>query len=162
MPKQTVYIETTVLSYFTSRPSRDLLIAAHQQVTTEWWENWLPLFDPFISPLVIEEISRGDEAAARSRLEKIARFPVLEITDGVRRLADTYFEAIQIPEKARGDAYHLALAAYHGMDFLVTWNFGHILNPRVRTVVQAINTVEGISTPIVCTPEELMEVEDED
>jgi len=68
----------------------------------------------------------------------------------------------QISEKARGDAYHFALAAFHGMDFLVTWNFGHILNPRVRTVVQAINTVQGISTPIVCTLEELMEVEGED
>jgi len=162
IPKQTVYIETTVLSYLTSRPSRDLLVAAHQQVTTEWWENWLPLFEPFISSLVIEEISRGDEAAARLRIEKIAKFPILEITNGVRRLADTYFGAIQIPEKARGDTYHFALAAFHGMDFLVTWNFGHILNPRVRTVVQTINTVQGISTPIVCTPEELMEVEDED
>ena len=111
---------------------------------------------------MIEEVSRGDEAAARLRLEKIAGFPILEITVGVRRLADTYFEAIQIPEKARGDAYHFALAAFHGMDFLVTWNFGQILNPRVRTVVQAINTVQGISTPIVCTPEELMEVEGED
>jgi len=95
MPKQTVYIETTVLSYLTSRPSRDLLVAAHQQVTTEWWENWLPLFEPFISPLVIEEVSRGDEIAARLRLEKIAGFPILEITDGARRLADAYFEAIQ-------------------------------------------------------------------
>ncbi len=162
MPKQTVYIETTVLSYLTSRPSRDLLVAAHQQVTADWWENWLPLFEAFISPLVIDEVSRGDEAVARLRLEKIAGLPILEITDGVRRLADTYFESMQIPEKARGDAYHLALAAFHGMDFLVTWNFGHILNPRVRTVVQAINTAQGISTPIVCTPEELMEVEGED
>jgi predicted nucleic acid-binding protein len=162
MPKQSVYIETTVLSYLTSKPSRDLLVAAHQQVTADWWENWLPLFEPFISPLVIEEVSRGDKVAAKLRLEKIAGLPILEITEGVRQLADTYFEAIQIPEKARGDAYHLALAAFHGMDFLVTWNFGHILNPRVRTVVQALNTAQGISTPIVCTPEELMEVGDED
>jgi hypothetical protein len=56
MSKQTVYIETTMLSYLTSRPSRDLLVAAHQQVTIEWWENWLHLFEPFISPLVIEEV----------------------------------------------------------------------------------------------------------
>jgi hypothetical protein len=111
---------------------------------------------------MIEEVSRGDEMAAKLRLEKIAGFPILEITDGVRRLADIYFETIQIPQKARGDAYHLALAAFHGMDFLVTWNFGHILNPRVRTIVQITNTAQGISTPIICTPEELMEVEHED
>jgi predicted nucleic acid-binding protein len=162
MSKQTVYIETSVLSYLTSRPSRDLLVAAHQQVTVEWWENWLPLSEPFISPLVIEEASRGDEIAARLRLGKIAGFPILEVTNGVRRLADVYFETIQISEKARGDAYHLALAAFHGMDLLVTWNFGHILNPRIRTVIQAINTAQGISTPVVCTPEELLEVEHED
>lgn len=121
-------------------------------------KNCLPLFEPFISPLVIEEVSRGDETVARLRLEKIAGFAVLEITDEVRRLADLYFEGIQVPEKARGDAYHLAVAAYHGMDFLVSWNFGHILNPRVRAVVQTINTAQGISTPIICTPEELTEV----
>jgi len=162
MPMQTVYIETSVLSYLTSRPSRDLLVAAHQQVTVDWWENRLPLLEPFISPIVIEEVSRGDEIAARQRLEKIAGFPILEVTDQIRRLADLYYEKIRIPEKARGDAYHLAIAAFHGMDFLVTWNFGHILNPRVRTVFEAINTLQGISTPIICTPEELMEVEYED
>jgi hypothetical protein len=73
MRKQTVYIETTVLSYLTSRPSRDLLVAAHQQVTVDWWENRLASFEPFISPLVIDEVSRGDEAAARLRLERNSR-----------------------------------------------------------------------------------------
>ncbi|MBI4288695.1 MAG: type II toxin-antitoxin system VapC family toxin [Chloroflexi bacterium] len=155
--KQSVYIETTVLSYLTSRPSRDLLVAAHQQVTVEWWENGLPSLEAFISPLVIEEASRGDETAARLRLEKIAGFSILEINEEVRRLAELYFESIQIAEKARGDAYHLAVSAYHGMDFLVSWNFGHILNPRVRAIVQQLNAVQGISTPLNCTPEELME-----
>ena len=158
MEKQSVYIETTVVSYLTANPSRDLVVAAHQQVTVEWWENSLPLFEPFISPVVIEEASRGDKNAAELRLEKILSFSVLEITDEVRELADGYFEKIQIPEKARGDVYHLAVATYHGMDFLVSWNFAHILNARVRGVIQDINTIQGISTPIMCTPEELMEV----
>jgi len=158
MPKQSVYIETTVVSYLTARPSRDLIVAAHQQVTEEWWENTLSLLDPFVSPIVIEEVSRGDEASAKLRLEKIVRFPVLEITNEVRDLAELYFKRIPIPDKARGDAFHLAVATYHGMDFLVSWNFTHILSARVRTVIQDINTIRGISTPIICTPEELMEV----
>ena len=158
MSKQSVYIETTVVSYLTARPSRDLIVAAHQQVTEEWWENTLPLLDPFVSPIVIEEASMGDEAAAKLRLEKIGGFPVLEITDEVRELAELYFERIPTPDKARGDAYHLAVATYHGMDFLVSWNFAHILSARVRAVIQDINTIRGISTPIICTPEELMEV----
>jgi len=158
MPKQSVYIETTVISYLIARPSRDLIVAAHQQVTEEWWENTLPLLDPFVSPIVIEEVSRGDESAAKLRLEKIVRFPVLEITNEVRDLAELYFKRIPIPDKARGDAFHLAVATYHGMDFLVSWNFTHILNARVRAVIQDINTIRGISTPIICTLEELMEV----
>ncbi|MBI2952003.1 type II toxin-antitoxin system VapC family toxin [bacterium] len=158
MPKQSVYIETTVVSYLTARPSRDLIVAAHQQVTVEWWENVLPLLDPFVSPIVIEEASRGDESAARERLARIEALPVLEVTDEIRDLADRYFERIQIPEKARGDAYHLALATYHGMDFLVSWNFTHILGARVRGALHEINTLRGITTPIICTPEELMEV----
>jgi hypothetical protein len=91
------------------------------------------------------------------RLEKIAGYAILEINESVRRLAELYFDSIQIAEKARGDAYHLAVSAYHGMDFLVSWNFGHILNPRVRAVVQRINAAQGIGTPLICTPEELLE-----
>jgi predicted nucleic acid-binding protein len=158
MSKQSVYIETTVVSYLIAGPSRDLVVAAHQQVTVEWWESSLPLLDPFVSPVVIEEASRGDKAAAKLRLEKIAAFPVLEITDEVRELAELYFEKIPIPGKARGDAYHLAVATYHGIDFLVSWNFTHILSGRVRAVIQNVNTIKGICTPIICTPEELMEV----
>ena len=92
------------------------------------------------------------------RLEKIAGFPVLEITDDVREVAELYFERIPIPDKARADAYHLAVATCHGMDFLVSWNFSHILSARVRGVVQEINTIRGMSSPVICTPEELMEV----
>ncbi|PIU56496.1 MAG: hypothetical protein COS88_02780 [Chloroflexi bacterium CG07_land_8_20_14_0_80_51_10] len=115
MAKPSVYIETTVVSYLTAKPSRDLIVAAHQQVTVEWWEKTLLRCEPFVSPVVTEEI-------------------------------------------ARGDAYHLALATYHGMDFLVSWNFTHILAALIRATIQDINTSQGIRTPIVCTPEELMEV----
>ena len=158
MPKQSVYIETTVVSYLAARPSRDLIVAAHQQVTVEWWENALPKLEPFVSPIVIEEASRGDESASKLRLDKISGFSVLEITSEVRELAEFYFGKIPIPDKARGDAFHLAVATFHGMDFLVSWNFSHILSARVRAVIQEINTIREISTPIICTPEELMEV----
>ena len=136
----------------------DLIAAAHQQVTMEWWENVLPKLEPFISPLVIEEASRGDESASKLRLDKIAEFSVLEITSEVRELAELYFEKILIPDKARGDAFHLAVATFQGMDFLVSWNFSHILSARIRSIIQEINALRGILTPIICTPEELMEV----
>lgn len=156
--KPTIYIESSVISYLASRYSRDLVIAAHQQITHEWWDETLPKYDAYISPIVIEEISRGDEQAAQERLNRVASFSILEVVQQVRELADEYFDAIKIPEKARADAYHLALSAWHGMDFLVSWNCTHIASGRVRMILEQVNAVFGIRTPIICTPEELMEV----
>ena len=79
MPGPSVYIETIVVSYVTARPSRDIIVAAHQQITIEWWENTLLLCEPFVSPVVIEEAARGDKHAAKLRLERIAGFPALEL-----------------------------------------------------------------------------------
>jgi predicted nucleic acid-binding protein len=156
--KPTVYIETTVISYLTAKPSRDLLIAAHQQVTHEWWEKALSHLEVFVSSIVLEEILKGDEQAAKLRFERVSSFPLLEVLPEVRDLAESYFSAIEIPEKARGDSYHLALATWHGMDFMVSWNCTHIVSGRVKRIVEEINATYGIRTPIVCTPEELMEV----
>ena len=155
--KPTVYIETSVIRYLTARPSRDLIVVAHQQITDDWWENALPNYEAFVSPVVLEEISRGDANAVQSRHEKVSTFPVLEVLPEVRRLADTYFSALTIPEKARADAYHLAIASWHGIDFIVSWNCIHIVNGRIKRLIEEVNAGQGIRTPIICTPEELME-----
>lgn len=156
--KPTVYIETSVVSYFASRPSRDLIVAAHQQITHDWWELVLPKCSPHISPVVLGEIERGAPEASRARIEAVKAAVVLEVTEEVTELADLYFERIDIPEAARADSYHLALAAWHGMDYLVTWNCKHIAAARVRRMLGEINIVRGIRTPGICTPEELMEI----
>ncbi|MGA1874213.1 MAG: type II toxin-antitoxin system VapC family toxin [bacterium] len=152
-----LYTETSVISYLTARPSRDLIVAAHQQITYDWWEKILPKYEAFISPIVLEEISKGDLQAAQLRLERKAAFPVLEVLPEIHDLADRYFSEIKIPEKARADTYHLALATWHGIDFLVTWNCIHIANGNIRKVLEEINSGYGIRTPVICTPEELME-----
>lgn len=154
---QTVYIETTVISYYAARRTRDLVTAAHQEITLEWWEKALPLFEPYVSQIVFDEITRGDKEAVRSRLAAVRGFGVLEMIPEVAALADTYFAALEIPDKAKNDSYHLALAVYHGMDYLVSWNCAHITAGRVRAVVEAVNNKKGYHTPIICTPEELME-----
>lgn len=155
---QTVYIETTVISYYAARRTRDLIAAAHQEITLEWWEKALPLFEPYVSQIVFDEITRGDTKAAQGRLAAVKGFGVLEMMPEVATLADTYFAALEIPDKARNDSYHLALAVYHGMDYLVSWNCTHITAGRVRAIVETINDKKGLDTPIICTPEELMEV----
>jgi predicted nucleic acid-binding protein len=156
--KPSVYVETSVISYLTAQPSRDLVVAAHQQITAEWWKQALPQLDVFVSSVVLEEIGRGDPDAAQRRAEAVSAFEVLEVMPEVRDLADCYFAAIDLPERARADAYHLALAVWHGMDYLVTWNCTHIAGGKVKLIVQRVNAAQGIESPIICTPEELMEI----
>lgn len=155
----TVYVETTVVSYLTARPSRDLVVAAHLEVTRIWWEKALPCFRPFVSPVVLEEASAGDPEAARRRLDAIATFPILPIVPGVEDLASRYYEAILLPGRARADSLHLALAAWHGIDYLVSWNCTHIASGRVRRILESVNRELRIRMPEICTPHELMEDE---
>lgn len=155
--KSTVYIETSVVSYLTAKMSRDLIVVAHQQITHEWWETILPYYEAYISPIVLEEASKGDSHAAQLRLDRISTFHILEIAPEVHQLADSYFLEIDIPEKARADSYHLALASWHGIDYVVSWNCTHIVSGRTRMIIEDINSRKAIRTPIICTPEELME-----
>jgi hypothetical protein len=147
-----------VISYLTSRSSRDLIVAAHQQITLEWWEQVRPCLNCFVSDFVIQESERGDAILAQKRLEAIASFPVLGVGEEIKELAERYFVATQIPDKSRIDAFHLAIAAWHKIDYLLSWNCKHIANGRIRKIVRQINETSGIHTPTICTPEELMEV----
>ncbi len=156
--KPSVYIETTIISYLTAKPSRDLVIAAHQQITSEWWADVRPQVDCYVSPFLIDEASRGDATYAQKRLAEIVGFTVLEVNEEIAGLAQQYFAALQIPEKAKIDAFHLAVAAWHKMDYLLSWNCKHIASGRVQKMMQKINARLRVHTPIVCTPEELMEV----
>lgn len=156
--KPTVYIETTIISYLTAKPSRDLIIAGHQQITTEWWTDVRPQVKCYVSAFLIDEASRGDKVYAQKRLGNIRGFAVLDVNEEIEDLARKYFAALQIPEKAKIDAFHLAVAAWHKMDYLLSWNCKHIASGRVQKMMQKINAELGVHTPIVCTPEELMEV----
>ena len=154
---KSVHIETTVISYLAAWPSADPVMAAHQQATVEWWEQILPRLVGYISPVVLEEIARGDADAVRRRQERTGSLQVLAVTPEVETLAETYFAALPIPEKARADAYHLALATEHGIDYLVSWNLTHIVSGGVVRRLHELNAVRGVRTPVICTPEELME-----
>ena len=144
------------MSYYSSRPSRDLLAAAHQQVTQIWWETRLSDFDVFISQLVLDEAGSGDSEAARRRLELLEQFRVLEITEEVENLASALVRSDAIPEKSAGDAAHIALAAVHGVHFLLTWNCAHIANAETIEEIQEICAENTFQCPVICTPEELL------
>ena len=153
--KSRLYLETTIPSYLTSRPSRDLIIASHQELTREWWEKRRDTFQLYISQLVVDEASAGDPVAARERLKVLQDLPLLDITPEVTELATSILASGKIPRKAATDAAHIAIAAVHGMDFLVTWNCVHIANAVIAKALVSLCREHGPECPVICTPEEL-------
>jgi len=155
MPTPRVYVETTIVSYLTAWPSRDLVMAGRQQVTRDWWNNRRHRFDLFISQVVVHEASAGDANAARLRLDAIKGIPLLDVTEEVEALAPILIGPSLLPPNAIDDAAHLATAAIHKMDFLLTWNLRHLANAQVAREAYNVIRRYGYEPPTICTPEAL-------
>jgi len=156
--KPKVYLETTIPSLLTAWPSRDLILAADQQSTRDWWENRRQDFELFVSPEVLGEAGEGDPTAARLRLEAINTFPVLAATEAVEELTRAILATGRIPPRATRDAAHIAFASVHEMDFLLTWNCRHIHNAMISRRLSEVCSAQGFALPILCTPRELMAI----
>ena len=164
--KARVYVETSVVSYLTARPARDIVVAGRQQSTRDWWAAASGRFDLVISELVREEAGVGDPEAANARLAALAPLTRLAASGEALELARRLVAAGAVPPRAAQDAAHVAIAAAHGVEFLATWNFRHIANATARRRIEAVCRDSGIEPPVLCTPEELAaadeEVEDAD
>jgi len=151
-------LESSFVSYLTAAPreSRDPIAAAHQQITIEWWSRRRADFDLVVSQVVIDEVQTGDPDLARNRLSVVASLPSLLVTDQATDLARDILAKGFLPQKAFPDALHIAIAAVHQVDYLLTWNCKHIANlevlPRIADLCESL----GIILPIICTPEELL------
>ncbi|MGA3213893.1 MAG: type II toxin-antitoxin system VapC family toxin [Terriglobales bacterium] len=154
--KAKVYIETTIPSYLVARPSRDLLVAAHQQITRQWWETRRRDFQIYISDLVINEARSGDTALAKQRLEFLAGVEVLTIRPDILQMAGRLVSAGPIPLAVADDATHIATASAYNCEYLLTWNCRHIANAELRPALKRIVEEFGFELPNLCTPEELM------
>lgn len=154
--KPKVYLESSLVSYLTSKPSRDIIIASRQQTTQVWWETQRTRFSLYISPLVIQEVSAGDAEAVKKRLSIIKPLPLLEVNEETLELAASLLKSKAVPEKSTGDALHLAIAAFHSMDYLLTWNYKHLANAEKRRLIGQTIEAVGYNRPIICTPDELM------
>jgi predicted nucleic acid-binding protein len=155
--KPRVYIETSVISYLTSRPSRDLIVAANQQITRDWWETRRAEFELLISQLVVQEASAGDENAVSDRLRAIDEMPLLELDRDALALAEMLVKNGPIPQEAVEDALHIAVATVNGLEYLLTWNFRHIANATTRHEIERICRSQDYEPPVICTPQELLE-----
>ena len=154
--KPTVYIETTIPSLLTAWPSRDVSIAGQQQTTRDWWNARRKKYELYVSVFVLDEISQGDATAAAARLAALEECQVLPYPPEAQALSAALLASRLIPAKAQTDAAHIATAAVHGMDFLLTWNCRHIANAAIVEKLRDICTKEGYSAPVICTPHELM------
>ena len=155
------YIETTIPSYYVARPSMNVIQAFRQASTRSWWDGGCSGFDLFTSREVLEEAQLGDAEMARQRLELLVALPRLELTEQVGILARDLVQAGLIPEKAASDAIHIAVACVHQMDYLVTWNFKHIANPYTRDRLQTMVADTGFRLPVMCSPEELIQYDED-
>jgi predicted nucleic acid-binding protein len=155
--KDRVYLETTVISYLTARPSRDVVVAGHQQTTSQWWDARLERFEVVVSQLVLQEAQAGDPDAAKERTHVLESLEILEVTEEALGLAKKLIEKRAIPREAAEDALHIAVAAVNGVSYLLTWNLKHIANAAMRSKIERVCREQGIEPPIICTPEELLE-----
>lgn len=155
--KPSVYLETTVISYLAARPSRDLLVAAHQNLTHEWWMTRRGKFDLCISQAVVEEASVGDTSAVARRATLLGGLRRLTLTDEALALAERIVREAKLPVRASVDALHVAVAAEHRVETLLTWNCKHIASVTFRPRIESVCRAAGVVPPVICTPLELME-----
>lgn len=152
----TVDVETTIFGYLTARPTTAVVAAARQQGTLAWWASRRAAFALYVSELVLEEAAAGDPEAAERRLAVAQTLSLVDITESALRLAPELQALARLPVRAGADALHIALAAVHGIDYLLTWNLRHIANAELRPRLEAACRARGYRPPILCTPDELM------
>jgi len=188
--KKTVYVETSIASYLTARPTNELLAAAWQKATIDWLDAQSGRFCLFpvdrrhqvpsspsvysrfrgrpgglrgyTSSIVMEEAARGHQEAASRRLEALFGIPLLAITEAVVVLSKALIQEGALPSKALDDSLHIAVAAVHGIDYLLTWNCSHIANAEIKSVIRKVCASHSYISPEICTPHELMGVDDND
>lgn len=158
--KRRVYLETSIISYLTARPSRNIIEAGHQQSTYIFWDR-RDEFELVVSELVVMECSAGDTLAAKRRLEALSGIPLLDISSHSVDLAKELVGAGILPVKASEDALHIAVATVHFVDYLLTWNCRHIANPEVQARISEYFRALGLFLPFICTPDELLGGDDE-
>jgi len=156
--KPSVYLETTIPSYLTAWQSPQIVMAARQQITREWWDNHRTNFDLFVSQVVLDESAGGDPDAAAKRMQLLDGIDILEPPENVDEIVSSLLDQVPLPPKAATDALHIAISVGNGIDYLLTWNCRHIANATLQATMETVCESLGFDLPIICTPEQLVEV----
>lgn len=150
--KPTVYVETTIPSYLTSEPSRDLIVAANQQLTHTWWKKAEEKYVFVTSESVIDEASQGNPEMAVKRVAILESLEILPLNDDVTELIEFYHRRLGLTGAAMRDLVHIAYSVAYNVECLATWNCSHIANSQVITRLQRLNESLGRATPMIATP----------
>jgi predicted nucleic acid-binding protein len=161
MGKKSVYIETTIPSVLTAKPSRDIRNLYRQEITREFWEYERQKYDLYISQYVMKECERGDKDAAKRRLELIKDITSLPTNTDIENLAEEYFKYLNVPKKAKTDCFHLAICVTEKINYLVSWNMTHLGRPAFAKVA-VYNGTRNLWLPELVTPDLLMDIEKEE
>jgi len=156
-----VYLETTVVGNIVGRLHPDPKIAARQQITREWWTTAAKRYDLYVSEITIEECGDGDPDAAKERLDLVKNIDLIETSPEAEELAELFVNRLAVPASQPRDALHIAIATVNAVQFIVTWNFKHILNPHLQTKIANACREGGYEPPVICTPQQLLETEDD-
>jgi predicted nucleic acid-binding protein len=155
--KLKVYLETSVVSYLVARHNRDIIVAAHQELTRQWWEQERNQYHLTVSEVVVREAGAGNPEMATQRRKILEGIDVLEISEQALALAEELVKRGAVPAVASVDALHIAIAVTNGVEYLLTWNCSHIANAKMRRTIDAVCVGNGYRPTILCTPEELTE-----
>jgi len=154
MPK--VYIETSIVSYLRQQISSQIIAAARQLLTRQWWDNERENYDLFSSQYVLDEAADGNPNLAKERLDALADIPLLELGPEIDAIAKAIVSRAILPQKAEVDALHIATTAHHRIDYLLTWNCTHIANAKILPSIRDVLLDLGCFVPTICTPEEML------
>ena len=155
-----VYIESSVISYLTARPSRDVVTTARQAITLDWWQNQRHKYEVYISALVEQEITSGDPIAAEQRIQAVSSISSVAISPEAQAIAASLIASKAVPSNCVEDAMHIAIAAAQGTEYLLTWNFKHINNAETKAAITQLVESCGYACPQLCSPEELGGISD--
>jgi len=153
--KRSVYIETTIPSYY-YETRKGVKFVAWREITREWWSTFRQYYKPVCSEVVLYELERGSHPSQKRKIALLQNIDRLAYTSVIDEIVEDYVQHNLVPREYGGDAYHLAYASYYGVDFLMTWNCNHLANPNKFHHMHVINGRLGLNTPIICTPEQLL------
>jgi predicted nucleic acid-binding protein len=162
MKKKLIYLDTSVINFYFAEDAPEKM-----PITQDFFDNTITNKDKYevcLSPLVLEELGKTSDTAHRARLLSLAyglQAQVFALTPEINRIAKQFIDDGFIPMKYKEDALHLAFSIFYGVDYIVSWNFKHIVKPKTKDAVRIVSIREGMKEVKILTPEEVVADESE-